>query len=93
MVAWLILTLLAAFVGAAAAKLLKRQAAIVAGGAVAWLGLLAFLLYNEYLVPYQGGGASMWPIAQLFGGTFVAVVAAGTAAVVSAVWPRADDAS
>jgi len=33
---------------------------------------LASLLYQEYFAPHQGGGASMWPIAQLFGGTLAA---------------------
>jgi hypothetical protein len=27
------------------------------------LAILASLLYNEYVIPYTGGGASMWPIA------------------------------
>ena len=64
-------------VGLVAAQLMKgwRGAAWIAG-AVAWLLMLAYLLVNEYLLPYRGGGASMWPIAQLFGGTVAAAVAA-----------------
>jgi hypothetical protein len=27
----------------------------------------AFVLYAEFLLPYQGGGASMWPIALYLG--------------------------
>jgi hypothetical protein len=46
-------------------------------GAIPWSGLLACLLFSEYCLPYRGGGASMWPIAQLFGGT----IAAGTGVV------------
>lgn len=38
--------------------------------------MLAYLLVNEYVLPYRGGGASMWPIAQLFGGSIAAAVAA-----------------
>lgn len=38
-----------------------------------WLGMLFFLLFNEYVLPYEGGGASMWPLAQLFAGTAAAV--------------------
>jgi hypothetical protein len=34
---------------------------------------LAWLLANEYLVPYRGGGASMWPVAFVVGGTAAAV--------------------
>jgi hypothetical protein len=64
-------------VGLVAARLLNgwRSAAWIAG-AVAWLLMLACLLVNEYVLPYRGGGASMWPIAQLFGGTVAAVAAA-----------------
>jgi VanZ family protein len=64
-------------VGLVAARLLKgwRAAAWIAG-AVAWLLMLAWLLVEEYVLPYRGGGASMWPIAQLFGGTVAAAVAA-----------------
>jgi hypothetical protein len=28
--------------------------------------ILSILIYNEYFVPYAGGGASMWPIAMIF---------------------------
>ena len=64
-------------VGLVVARLLNgwRAAAWIAG-AVAWLLMLACLLVNEYVLPYRGGGASMWPIAQLFGGTIAAAVAA-----------------
>jgi hypothetical protein len=66
-------------VGFLAAALLRgsRAAAWIAG-AVAWLLMLACLLINEYVLPYRGGGASMWPIAQLFAGTIAAAVAALT---------------
>lgn len=30
---------------------------------------LSWLLVEEYLMPYRGGGASMWPIAFVVGGT------------------------
>ncbi len=54
----------------------RLSIAVVVGAAVPWLGLLGYLLYNEYFVPYQGGGASMWPIAQLVAGTAAAVIGA-----------------
>ena len=64
-------------VGLVAARLLAgRRAAGWVAGVTAWLLMLAYLLVNEYVLPYRGGGASMWPIAQLFGGTIAAVVAA-----------------
>ena len=37
--------------------------------AVPWLVLLVAILITEYVVPYQGGGASMWLVAQFFGGS------------------------
>ena len=36
---------------------------------------LAFVLFAEFVLPSRGGGASMWPIAIIFG---VPVVLAGT---------------
>ena len=50
---------------------LKRS--LLAAYLVPWFVLLAAILITEALVPYQGGGASMWPIAQFFGGTAAAV--------------------
>ena len=79
---WLGLAVLSAVAGIGAAFVFKGKLAIVAGAAVPWLGLLGVLLYHEFFVPYQGGGASMWPIAQLVGGTFAAVVGGVTAAIV-----------
>ena len=64
-------------VGLTTGRLLNgRRAAAWIAGAVAWLLMLAYLLVNEYVLPYRGGGASMWPIAQLFGGSVAAAVAA-----------------
>lgn len=33
---------------------------------------VAFVLFDAYVLPYRGGGASMWPIAILFGAPVVA---------------------
>jgi hypothetical protein len=74
MVTWLILISLSAIAGAACAWALSGGFGLFAAGAVPWLGMLGWLLYNEYFVPYQGGGASMWPVAQLLGGTVAAIV-------------------
>lgn len=41
--------------------------------------LPAFVVFAEFLMPYQGGGASMWPIALFFGTLYGA--AAGGAGV------------
>lgn len=43
-----------------------------------------FVLFAEFILPYQGGGASMWPVALMFGGAIGAI--AGGAGVVLASW-------
>ncbi|MBI2999980.1 MAG: hypothetical protein HYY46_16245 [Deltaproteobacteria bacterium] len=30
----------------------------------------AFVVFVEFVLPYEGGGASMWPVALLFGGIY-----------------------
>jgi hypothetical protein len=72
--AWLTLIVASALVGLASAYLWSGRVGLVIAGAVPWLGMLVWLLYNEYFVPYAGGGASMWPIAQLFAGTVAAAI-------------------
>jgi hypothetical protein len=79
---WLAIIGLSALVGFACSRLLTGTIAWVVSALLPWLGMLAWLLYNEYFVPYQGGGASMWPIAQLFAGT----VAAGAGLAAHAVF-------
>ena len=74
MEAWLTIILLSAATGFLCSRLLTGAIAWVASALLPWLGLLAWLLYQEYFVPYQGGSASMWPIAQLFAGTVAAGV-------------------
>lgn len=69
---WIILITLSSLTGLFVAKYMRHKLSIFVAGAVPWLGLLGLLLYSEYFVPYQGGGASMWPVAQLFGGTAAA---------------------
>jgi hypothetical protein len=44
----------------------------------------SFVLFAEFVLPYQGGGASMWPIALIFGGIYGAV--AGATGVGLASW-------
>jgi hypothetical protein len=54
--------------GMACALFLRGGLGVVCAAAVPWSGVLAMLLYYEYFVPYQGGGASMWPVALFFAG-------------------------
>jgi hypothetical protein len=70
--AWLALLIPSALVGLVCSCFIKTRISVFLAGAIPWLGILAFLLYQEYFVPYQSGGASMWPIALLFGGTAAA---------------------
>jgi hypothetical protein len=91
MLAWSLLIVLSGLVGGLTARFLKRPVAIVIGAGAAWWGMLAYLLFDEYVLPYRGGGASMWPVAQLFGGTVAAACAAVTAtAVVGLLWARSE---
>ncbi|MBT0588191.1 hypothetical protein [Alteromonas oceanisediminis] len=71
---WLILISLSSLSGLLVARYIQHKISILLAGAIPWLGLLSAILYSEYFMPYQGGGASMWPVAQLFGGTVAAVV-------------------
>ncbi len=72
-IVWGMLLGLSALAGFWCARHLSGKTGAFWAGAIPWLGLLASLLITEYVIPYQGGGASMWPIAQLFGGTIAAV--------------------
>lgn len=75
----------------------SNELAWLAGAAV----VPAFVLLAEFVLPYQGGGASMWPIALVFGGiygaasSFVGILLGALIAKVVAAQQRAaaDDAS
>lgn len=71
---WLILIGGSALAGYLVAIIFRKNWAIYIAGALPWFTLLGALLYTEYFTPYQGGGASMWLIAQFFGGTIAAGV-------------------
>jgi len=79
---WLVIVLISALVGGISGYMIRRWWTIFVGAGVPWFGLLGVILYYEYFVPYSGGGASMWPIAQLFAGTVAAVVGGLTAAII-----------
>jgi hypothetical protein len=74
---WLGILVLSALIGSICGSVTKKTVAVVLSGAIPWFGLLSGLLYSEYFLPYQGGGASMWPVAQLFGGTVAAATGIG----------------
>jgi len=79
---------LSAAAGAVSAWVLAGRVALVASAAVPWLGVLGWLLYLEYFVPYSGGGASMWPVALLFAGTVAAVGGIATCAWLRRIFQR-----
>jgi hypothetical protein len=72
MILWIIIIISSAFIGLICAYLFKGRVGVVLAGLIPWSSILAWLLYQEYIVPYKGGGASMWPIALLFVGTVAA---------------------
>lgn len=74
MTTWLAIITLSALAGLGCSHFLSGRFGLICSGAIPWLGLLAWLLYLEYFVPYQSGGASMWPVAQLFAGTIAASI-------------------
>ena len=76
-IVWLGILIPSAIVGLICGYFIKHRSGVVLAGVIPWLGLLVYLLYNEFFVPYQGGGASMWPIAQLFAGTIAAATGIG----------------
>ena len=80
---WLVLVGLSSVVGALCGCWLKGVFGWLLSAAIPWFGLLAWLLFNVYFLPYRGGGASMWPIAQAFAGTVAALVGLAAYAVTS----------
>ena len=70
----LVVVLVPSIVGFASGFIKSTWLSLACSAAIPWLGLLTFLLYTEYFVPYRGGGASMWPIAMMFSGTAMAIV-------------------
>ena len=85
---WPTLITLSVLAGGICGGLIRGRRAILWGCAVPWLGMLAWLLYNEYLLLHGEGGASMWPVAQLFAGTVMAIAGGLAAAAVRVVTQR-----
>ena len=74
MLVWLYIIIPSIIIGAVVAIMSKGRLSFILSAFLPWVGVLCFLLYYEYFVPYQGGGASMWPIALLFAGTIAAII-------------------
>jgi uncharacterized membrane protein YphA (DoxX/SURF4 family) len=55
---------------------------------VAWilscLAMPAIIIFDEFVLPYNGGGASFWPIGLIIGGFYGVII--GGLGVVTASW-------
>ncbi|MBT5331101.1 MAG: hypothetical protein HOL48_04920 [Porticoccaceae bacterium] len=83
---WMMILLPSALVGVCCAFLFQKKWAIFLAGLIPWLGFLAVLLYSVYIQSYDAMDASMWPIAQFFGGNAAAF--AGVMGFVATRWFR-----
>ncbi len=83
---WTAITLLSTITGVLCALYFRGTTAWVTSGLFPWSGVLVWLLYQAYFAPYRGGGASMWPIAQLFAGTVAALIGLAAHAAVKGVF-------
>lgn len=73
MIAWIFLLTISAILGTFIGLKFSGKVGLALSVIVPWLTLLLWLLLSEYVLPYRGGGASMWPIAQLIAGTVAAI--------------------
>lgn len=68
MVVWIILLASSAAIGCLCARLIKEEnVSFLAAALLPVLAFLFCLLFDTYVLPYRGGGASMWPIALMVG--------------------------
>lgn len=65
MIAWIIFLGGSAAIGCICAMLIKKSGISFIASVLLPVLIIPF---SEYVLPYQGGGASMWPIALIFGG-------------------------
>jgi len=72
-----------AFFGGAILQFLFRRLPVSI--AVPTVALSLWILFTEFLQPYKGGGASMWPIALFFVAAYSAAAASGGALLVAAI--------
>jgi hypothetical protein len=70
---WFMLLSGAALIGGLSAWYLRGGTAWLVASLLPPALFLGWLLALEYLVPYHGGGASMWPVAFVIGGTAAAL--------------------
>ena len=71
--------LLTPFITGAVIRLRRKKESMA--WLVSSLVLPVIILFDEFVLPYRGGGASMWPIALVIGG-FYGVISGGLGVVV-----------
>lgn len=69
---WMALLIPSAVFGAICALVTRNKLGMLIAGLLPWMCVLAALLYSVYVVPFEAMDASMWPIAQFFGGNAAA---------------------
>lgn len=74
MQSWIVLITVSSVIGILTQIYIRNRFACFLAAFIPWVLFLAFILYEVYFIPYQGGGASMWPIAIIFGGTAAAII-------------------
>ncbi|MDO3383056.1 hypothetical protein [Gilvimarinus algae] len=72
MLSWWMIAPASAVIGALCGFISRSVLSGILAAAIPWLALLVALVYSVYFVPYGGGGAVFWPLAQLFGGSLAA---------------------
>ena len=61
---------------------------VVITGVLGFSGYVVWSVYNEFFVPYAGGGASFWPIDIFFAGPYSGIGAAVGGYVTSKLFKR-----
>lgn len=73
MFAWIVLITISSVIGVLTERYIKTKLAFIFAAIIPFALFSAAVLYEVYFIPYQGGGASMWPVAIVFGGAAAAV--------------------
>ncbi|MDO3385830.1 hypothetical protein QWI17_08275 [Gilvimarinus sp. SDUM040013] len=69
---WLLLIVPSFCVGLVCGWISRTPISAIVSAALPWFGLLGALIYTVYFTPHDGGGATMWMVAQVVGGTVAA---------------------
>ena len=81
----LLIIMMPVFFGVLSGYFIRGKKTYFVAAAVPWFGLLAMLLFDEYVKPNRAPGASLWIVTQLFGGTLFAFIGVLTCIISKAV--------